>query len=277
MGPLRALLMLLSGHRRDAASLLPAGVRVERDLPYGADPAQRLDVYLPPGRLAGPVIVLVHGGAWALGDKAAPGVVVNKLAHWLPRGYTVVSVNYRLLPAADPLEQARDLARAIALVQQRAPSWGADATRLVLMGHSTGAHLAALLAADAELAQLHGAAPWLGTVLLDSAALDVVRTMSGPHRPLHDRAFGADRAYWEQASPLHRLRARPAPLLLVHSSERSDSADQASRFAAAVTALHGRADVVPVPLTHAELNGQLGRDPEYTARVNAFLRSLGLP
>ena len=66
-------------------------------------------------------------------------------------------------------------------------------------------------------------------------------------------------------------------MLLVHSSERPESADQAHRFATAVTALHGRADVVSVPLTHAELNGQLGRDPEYTARVDGFLRSLGLP
>lgn len=57
-------------------------------------------------------------------------------------GYALVSTNYRLSPAAHPLEQADDVARALALVQQQAPQWGADPRRLVLMGHSAGAHLA---------------------------------------------------------------------------------------------------------------------------------------
>jgi arylformamidase len=252
-------------------------MRVERDLAYGDDPRQRLDAYFPARPPGGALLVMVHGGAWAMGDKAGPAVVDAKVAHWLPVGVIVVSVNYRLLPQAEPIEQARDLARSLAFVQSHAASWGADAQRVVLMGHSTGAHLAALLLADEALARGEGVQPWLATVLLDSAALDVVHLMRGPHLRLHDRAFGAAPERWEQVSPLHRLRAAPRPIALVHSTERPGSGEQARRFANAVQALGGRADVMPVELAHAEVNARLGEASPYTASVDAFLRSVGWP
>jgi arylformamidase len=76
------------------------------------------------------------------------------------QGYVLVSTNYRLLPAARPLEQAGDVARALALVQKQAPQWGADPKRLVLMGHSAGAHLAMLLHASPDMAAKAGAQRW---------------------------------------------------------------------------------------------------------------------
>ena len=277
MRPLLALARLVAGHRGGNLDGLPAGAHVERDLAYGLDPAQRLDAYLPGRAPVGPIVVVVHGGAWALGDKAGAAVVGHKVAHWLPMGVIVVSVNYRLLPRAEPLEQAGDVARALAFVQGRAAAWGADASRVVLMGHSTGAHLAALLAADDELAKRGGVKPWLATVLLDSAALDVVRLMQGPHRRFHDRAFGPVPEHWAQASPLHRLRGRPMPVLLVHSTERQDSQEQARQFAEAVEQRGGRAEVLALPLSHLDINAQLGDDSAYTVTVDAFLRSVGVP
>ena len=259
------------------APALPDGVRVERDLSYGPDSAHCVDVYLPSVRPTGAIVLVVHGGAWAIGDKSNPGVVAAKVAHWLPAGVVVVSVNYRLLPFADPLQQAGDLARAITWVQQRAGSWQADATRVVVIGHSSGAHLAALLAADPDLLRKHGAEPWLATVLLDCAALDVVAIMRAPHRPLFDRAFGADEAGWRQASPLHCLRMRPAPVLLVHSGQRPESAEASHKFAAAVVAVNGRAEVCEVAVSHVELNAQLGLQNSYTERVDLFLQSVGVP
>ena len=70
---------------------LPPGARVERDLAYGSDPAQRLDVYIPARRRSAPIILMVHGGAWMLGDKGNTNVVANKVAYWLPKGYIVAS------------------------------------------------------------------------------------------------------------------------------------------------------------------------------------------
>uniref|UniRef100_UPI0039B64623 alpha/beta hydrolase n=1 Tax=Vibrio vulnificus TaxID=672 RepID=UPI0039B64623 len=89
---------------------LPAGSRVLRDQPYGPDPAQRMDVFIPPGARSAPVILMVHGGGWRRGDKAHGRVVDNKVAHWLPAGAIVVSVNYRMLPEADVPTQRDDVA-----------------------------------------------------------------------------------------------------------------------------------------------------------------------
>ncbi len=262
---------------RAGAAPLPAGARVERDFAYGPDPAQRLDVYLPSDGASGAIVVLVHGGAWTVGDKASSDVVDAKLAHWLPAGIVVASVNYRMLPLAGPLDQASDVARAIAAIQARAASWGADPARVVVVGHSTGAHLTGLLAADPALREADGAPPWLAAILLDSAALDAVELMRAPHPPVYDQAFGTDPAAWPQLSPLHRLQVPPVPLLLVCSEARPRSVRAAQRLAAAVTTLEGRAEVHEVALSHAEINASLGLDPAYTQRVDAFLKSVGVP
>lgn len=248
-----------------------------RDVAYGDDPRQRMDVYLPSGQLPdarAPVIFMVHGGAWMVGDKAARGVVQGKLARWLPRGLALVSVNYRLLPQADPLEQARDVARALAQAQRQAAGWGADGTRFILMGHSAGAHLVALLAASPALAVQAGAQPWLATVALDSAAMDVPLIMQVRHLRLYDRAFGTDRAFWTAASPYHQLTRPVAPMLLVCSTLRDDSCYQARRLQQRAAALGSPVSVLEQPLSHADINQRLGEEPAYTEAVEAFLRPL---
>jgi len=253
---------------------LPAGTRVVRDVAYGSDPRQRFDVYAPAQASDAPVIVMVHGGGWRRGDKAMPGVVVNKVAYWVPRGAVVISVDYRMLPDTPPLEQARDVARALALAQRRAATWGADPDRFVLMGHSAGAHLVALLAARPELAREQGAHSWRGTVSLDSACLDVMQTLRGRHLPLYDEAFGNNPADWLAASPFQQLRAPVAPFLAVCSSRRRDSCPQAHAFVNKMHLLGSRGRVLEEELSHAEINRQLGEPSDYTAQIDAFLRSV---
>jgi len=250
---------------------------VQRDIAYGADALQRMDVYLPPNAHGAPVILMVHGGAWLVGDKNAAGVTENKLTRWLPKGIIFISVNYRLSPQADPLIQAKDVALALAKAQALAPTWGGDPTRFVLMGHSAGAHLVALLASTPALAKGQGAQPWLGTISLDSGALDLMETMTSKHLPLFDKVFGADPSYWREVSPLHRLSEKPAPLLVVCSALRNDSCPQARSFVAKAAALGAHAVALPVALTHKEINRDLGVPSSYTDSVEAFMRSLGLP
>lgn len=256
------------------AAPLPAGTRVVRDVAYGNDPRQRLDVYAPAGAHDAPVILMVHGGGWRRGDKSMSNVVANKVAYWVPRGVVVISVNYRMLPDTPPLEQARDVARALSLAQRRAAEWGGAPDRFVLMGHSAGAHLVSLLAAEPQLAREQGARPWHGTVSLDSASLDVVQTMNGRHFRLYDEAFGSNPADWLAASPLQQMHAAPAPFLAVCSSRRQDSCPQAHTFVAKVRSLGGRGDVLEEDLSHEEINANLGAPSEYTTRVDAFLRSV---
>ncbi|MDD0843986.1 alpha/beta hydrolase [Pseudomonas sp. Gutcm_11s] len=255
---------------------LPAGSRVLREQVYGEHPRQRFDLYLPPAAKHAPILFMVHGGGWHTGDKAMAAVVENKAAHWLRKGYVLVSTNYRLIPDADPLQQAGDVARAIATVQQQAAGWGGDPARMVLMGHSAGAHLVSLLNSDSSLAA--GAKPlWLGTVALDSAAFDVPTIMHARHYPLYDQAFGSDTAAWQAASPLLVLRAGARPLLAVCSTRRDDSCPQADAYAAKAGGLGVRVSVLRKDLSHRAINQQLGAEPAYTAEVDAFLTSLGLP
>ena len=257
----------------EAVAIAPA-VTVVRDVSYGADPRQRFDVYVPRGARNAPVVLMVHGGAWRTGDKRSRGVVGRKVERWSRAGIVVISVNYRMLPKTDPVEQARDVARALAAAQGRLSEWGGDPTRVVLMGHSAGAHLVALLDANPALATSLGARPWLGTVILDSAALDVEQTMTLPHLPLYTKAFGSDRAYWREVSPQHQLSAGAKPMLLVCSSRRRDSCAAATRLAAKAATLKVRAEVLPVPKSHAAIDAELGAPGEYTDAVETFLRTL---
>ena len=252
---------------------LPSGARRIANLAYGADPAQRLDVYVP-ARPDGRVILMVHGGGWANGDKALPSVVDNKVAHWVAAGTIFISIDYRMLPGTDPLHQADDVADALAWSQRHARDWGGDPGDFVLMGHSAGAHLAALVAADPLAAHARGVRPWRGTVALDSAALDVEEIMSNPHLPLYDAAFGADPGYWRAASPYARLTHAVAPMLLVCSSRRVESCANARRFADRAHGLHAPAQVLPEPLSHREINDTLGLPSDYTRAVDAFIASL---
>ncbi|MBK1636591.1 alpha/beta hydrolase [Rhodovulum adriaticum] len=274
MIPLRPALLLLLA----LAAPVPARAdRVLRDIPYGPDPRQRMDVYLPESAVHAPVLVMVHGGAWRFGDKTSLGVVGNKRSFWGARGYVVVSVNYRLLPDAAPDAQARDVARALALVQRQAADWGGDPGSIALMGHSAGAHLAALLAADPGIALAEGAQPWRATVALDSAALDVERVMRGHPLRLHRVAFGQTPSYWRAVSPYAQLTPRAGPVLLVCSSRRPRPCPEAARFAAKVETLGGNASVLRVDMTHAEINRDLGLPGAYTQAVAGFLRAAGLP
>ncbi|MGH1340624.1 MAG: alpha/beta hydrolase [Nannocystales bacterium] len=262
-------------NKSEAPATQLSGDRVLKDVEYGPGAADRLDVYRPADASEAPVAVLVHGGAWQKGDKAEPAFISRKAKHLVGHGFVVVSVNYQLLPP-DPLRQAKDVARALAYVQEHAQGWGGDAQRTVLLGHSSGAHLVALLAADPSLASEQGAKPWLGTVALDSAALNVERVMNRRHFPFYDRVFSDDPAQWRAASPWHRLRAAPAPMLLVCSSQRLASCGQARAFAEKIDELGGRARVSEVDLSHRELNSELGAQGSYTETVDAFLRTLEL-
>lgn len=276
-GPLRDLLQERRDERlenRNQAAL-PAGSRVLREQAYGSDPRQRFDVYLPAQAKAAPIIFMVHGGGWHTGDKAMPAVVENKAAHWLQKGYVLVSSNYRLIPQADPLQQAEDIALAFTAVQRQAQSWGGDPGRIVLMGHSAGAHLVSLLASDPRLATK--TAPWLGTVALDSAAFDVSAIMQQRHYALYDKAFGTDPALWRAASPIVVLTAGAKPFLAVCSTRRAEACAQADVFAKHAAGLGVAVTILRKDYSHKQINQLLGEEPIYATEVDAFLAGLGLP
>lgn len=258
-----------------AAASMPAGVSVLRDISYGSDPLQRFDVWLPAQVKPGaPVIFMVHGGGWRRGDKHMATVVDNKVARWVPRGFIFISTNYRMLPGTGPIDQARDVALALATAQQKAASWGGDASKFIVMGHSAGAHLVAMLGVSPDMVTAAGARPWLATIPLDSAALDVPQIMEKRHMRLYDPAFGKDPDYWRRASPYHQITQAVRPFLVVCSSKRSDSCPAAHAFVTKLAATGTQGSVLEEAMSHKEINQRLGEDPPYTAAVEDFMRRL---
>jgi acetyl esterase/lipase len=260
-------------------AVVPAGVRVLRDVAYGNDAKQTMDVYLPSQRLdtpntPAPVVFMVHGGGWRRGDKQHGNVVTHKLARWAPKGIVFISVNYPMIPEADPLVQAGHVAKALAYAQHHAAEWGADPARFILMGHSAGAHLVALLTADPARATAQGAQPWLGTVALDSAAMNVATLMQARHLPLYDKAFGSDADFWRHASPTLVLKPNARPLLAVCSSRRAEACPQANRYVDAAQRLGVTAAALPQDKSHSEINDQLGLPGAYTDSVEQFMGGL---
>lgn len=266
---------------------LPKGTRIIKDVAYGSDAKQKFDVYIPAttpdnasnpsshDNKAMPVIFMVHGGAWANGGKAMGRVVENKAARWLPKGFIFISTDYRMLPTLQAREQAEDVALALAVAQSKAKEWGGDPSQFIVMGHSAGAHLVALLAASPDVTLQFGVRPWLGTIALDSAAYDLSAIMSTKHYGFYDKAFGKDPGYWRASSPLHKLEVPGVPFLAVCSSKRPDRpCDQASSFVQKANGMGMRASLLPQAKSHGEINFQLGLDGDYTTAVEKFMASL---
>jgi acetyl esterase/lipase len=257
-----------------------AGVEDEYSVQYGDDSEEILDVYHSSGHVEGPIIVMVHGGAWRNGSKGSPNVTKNKLLHWLPKGYTFVSVGYRLDVGTDPIDQARSVAKALAWVQSHAEGWGCDPRNIVFMGHSAGAHLVSLVATDVNMRRQYGVKRWLLTVPLDSAAYDVVRIVGKPiHDELYDEPWGTDPNHWAKGSPTRILSAKPVPFYMVVSTDsatgESDSPN-ATAFADAVESFGGVATIYETPLVHSEVNSELGTPIAYTTAVDDAFAEVGL-
>jgi len=142
---------------------------VENDIAYGAEPRQRLDVYQPlpqtaPSAGARPLIVFFYGGTWSTGERASYKFVGEALA---ARGAVVVVPDYRLSPQATYPVFVRDSAQAMKWGLDNAARLGADPRRVYVMGHSSGAYNAAMLALDARWLDDVGASPkqlagWIG-------------------------------------------------------------------------------------------------------------------
>lgn len=154
------------------------------DIAYGTDPRQRLDVYTPQakggeqpragaqatapanaptGASAGttgrPVVIFWYGGSWQSGSKSDYRFVGAALAE---HGYITVLPDYRLYPDVKFPDFMDDAAHAVAWVQQHAQEFGGDPHRIVLMGHSAGAHIAAYLTLNREFLARRGARPeWI--------------------------------------------------------------------------------------------------------------------
>jgi len=207
-----------------------AGRPTERDVAYGTDNAQRLDLFTPVSKNF-PVVIFVHGGSLTSGDKADADY--GKVCDAFPAaGVGCANVNYRLLPAAPWPAPAEDVAAAIAWVHANIAARGGDPKQLFLLGHSSGAMLVALVGADARLLARHqlttdvlrGVMP-MGSIMWDD---DLQQSIEKNGRERVDAAFARDprgRAFgslerYESQWPIHYVRAGlPVYHFLIAESE----------------------------------------------------------
>jgi acetyl esterase/lipase len=127
-----------------------------RDGPKADSYRNRLDLFYPKDKKGYPVVVLVHGGGWTLGDNRCCGLYSSVGQFLASQGIGVVMPNYRLSPAVKHPEHVRDVARAMAWTRAHIAEYGGDPGHLFLMGHSAGGHLVALLATDETYLKAEG-------------------------------------------------------------------------------------------------------------------------
>lgn len=274
-GPIRQML-----RQRMAARLAEPPVPGATAHAYGADPLQTLDLWRPAGVGPVPLVLFVHGGGWKRGDKSnATGAA--KVGHLLGRGYAVASIDYRLVPQVTVEQQAADVASALAWLRRTAAANGIDPNRIVLMGHSAGAHLVALVGTDPSYLKAAGLdySAIRGVVPIDGAAYDVPRQIADGGSFMHDtyaQAFGTDLARQKALSPTMQAAAPNAPAFLLLHVSRPDGIAQAKELADALAAAGTPVERHQFDGTglrgHMEINRSLG-DPAYaaTAVLDAWL------
>ena len=254
---------------------LPSGMKLLSDIPYGKDKDQTLDVYIPADAKDAPVIFMVHGGAWSGGDKANKSEVENKVAHWVTKGFVFISTNYRTLPKIGPVGQAKDVEAALLFSQERAPEWGGSPEKFILMGHSSGAHLVSLVSSNYSTITRNRIIPWLGTISMDISGYDVVKKITSPTpSEFYKEKFGENPIYWEKASPFYALSDKIPPFLAICSLRSDDACIQAKTFLKKAKSLGTYVELLPVDLSHGEINSELGKDSCYTNNVDDFLKKL---
>ena len=134
-----------------------ADLEIRRDVAYGDGPRAKLDVYRRRDTPAGaPVVVFFYGGSWDSGERASYLFVAEALAS---RGFVAVVPDYRLYPAVTFPGFLDDAAASVAWTKAHARELGGDPEKLYLMGHSAGAHLAAMVSLDPQYLARVGLTP----------------------------------------------------------------------------------------------------------------------
>ena len=240
----------------------PAGAwQHHENIAYGAGPRHRLDVYQPATR-GGPVVVFFYGGSWQSGSRDLYRFLGGSLA---ARGMTAVVPDYTVYPQARYPDFLEDAALAVRFVCDQAAAWGGRADRLVLMGHSAGAYIAAMLAFDRH---------WLRAAGVD--ARRVVAGMvglAGPYDflPIVDPTLqtifgGPDRI---ETQPIRYVTGEAAPALLIAPRrDRVVSPGNTNRMAARIRARGGRVRELHYPrLGHLSLLGAFAPGLRFLAPV----------
>lgn len=188
-----------------------AGVTVTRDLAYGADPLQKLDVYVPAGVHAKlPVLLFVHGGGFTRGDKHGAFYPDNITLWGARHGMVGINIDYRLAPGNPWPAGVSDLARAIAWARTNAARYGGDPDRIILWGHSAGANHVADYVAHPEVQGAEAAA-------VKGAIIQSAFYASAPTGTPPNAYYGSDLGLQSAAGSISGLKRSRIPLFVANA------------------------------------------------------------
>jgi acetyl esterase/lipase len=241
---------------------------------------QSLDIYWQGKNQKMPVIIYVHGGGWAFGDKSD---VHEKPGFFLSQGIAFISMNYRLRWDNTVFDQVQDVVKVITWVRQNASTYGLDENAIILMGHAAGAHLVSLAATNQSYLRTAGLDLNVidAVVSIDTASFDINRLMvelgSFVERRQHRLIFGDDEEVWRQSSPYHHVqKGKNIPAFAILYVEESEETKlQAMGFAKKLGAADVDTLVIPGnDKTSQSIDEELGSEGDVsTQALMAFIRA----
>ena len=247
--------------------------RAGRDIAYGPDPRQRLDVYTPKGGAAGaPVLVFFYGGGWDSGRRQDYAFAGQALA---AQGFVTVAPDYRLVPQVRYPDFLTDCAAAVAWAHAHAAAYGGDPDRILLAGHSAGAYNAMMLALNTR---------YLRDAGVDPRVIRAAAGLSGPYDFLPFRVKSTLETFGQASDPaatqpINHVAPGAPPIFLAHGDK--DTLVYPKNTLALAAALSRAGDTVEVKiypgLSHADLVLALSRPfrgkAPVLADMTAFLKA----
>lgn len=189
--------------------------KVIRNLHYGRERGQSLDIYLPQEHLTqdshrGKQMIFLHGGGWHSGSKDEYAYIGAAMAAY---GVPCAVVGYRLYPQVRYPVFVEDVAHAVAWLQRDGPRYGFSAAPFFLMGHSAGAHIACMVALDERYREL---------AHLDQSSIAGIIGLSGVYRfkpevsPVYSDIFSNAEPGYESVKPINYVGEDKVPILMLH-------------------------------------------------------------
>ena len=238
-----------------------------------------------------PVVIFIHGGGWAIGDKK--NKPKSKIALFEDLKYVYVSINYRLSPFPYQTNNpnrvlhpthVKDVAKAIKYIFDNIENYGGDKNKIAVMGHSAGAHLAGLIAADPKYLNEVGLKTniFKGVISLDTQASDIEYAMQHTYEgselyKMYINAFGDSQDKWKEASPINYLSSTLATnWVVVYRGSQTRMTNQLRFINALNNAGKHTIGINAINYTHAGVNDAIGdlNDKVINKQVVDFLNSI---
>src|ERR1043165_370627 len=240
--------------------------KVHKGIPY-AEPKnerQMLDVYAPAKGKDLPVVLWIHGGGWRAGDKSS---VQKKPQAFVDKGFLFVATNHRFFPNVTVKEMTGDIAKAIRWVHDHAKEYGGDPKSIFVMGHSSGAHLAALVCTDDRYLKAEGLPLSIikGCVPVDVSVYDIPKRLKdggSVATATFTKTFGEKEESQREYSPVtHVAKGKSIPpFLILHVADRAETKAQSHWFAVKLKEAGVSAKVVAAEGTnHGTISANLGK------------------